>query len=166
MDATSHIRPGYGTVTPFVIVRGAAEFIEFTTRAFDAEELGRMGEDGAIGHAEVRIGDSVVMMFDSKPDWPWTPSFLRLYVPDCDATLRQAVDAGATVLTPPGDMPWGDRSCRVRDPFGNLWWVMTHVEDLTPEEEGRRWGDPVYTAALESHENAEFFPREPEGAGR
>jgi PhnB protein len=56
-------------------------------------------------------------------------------------------------------MPWGDRSCRLRDPFGNLWWVMTHVEDLTPEEECRRWGDPVYLAALQEHESAEFFPR-------
>ena len=164
MKATSHIRPGYGTVTPFVIVRGAAEFIAFTKRVFDAEELGRMGEDGAIGHAEVRIGDSVVMMFDSKPDWPWTPSFLRVYVPDCDATLGQALEAGATVVTSPGVMPWGDRSCRLRDPFGNLWWVMTHLEDLSPEEEGRRWGDPVYLAALQEHESSEFFPRRPDPA--
>jgi PhnB protein len=73
------------------------------------------------------------------PDRPWTPPFMRLYVPDCEATLRQALDAGATVVTPPGEMPWGDRSCRLRDPFGNLWWVMTHVEDLTPGEEARRW---------------------------
>ena len=101
MKATSHIRPGYGTVTPFVIVRGRGgvhRLHEAGVRRGGARPDGR---GRAIGHAEVRIGDSVVMMFDSKPDWPWTPSFLRLYVPDCDATLRRALEAGATVVTPP-----------------------------------------------------------------
>lgn len=152
------IPPGYGTVTPFVIVKGASGFIEFIARAFDGVELGRVGEEGAIGHAEVRIGDSVVMLFDSKSDWPPTPAFLRLYVPDTDATFRQAVGAGAQEVSRPTDMLWGDRTARVRDPFGNLWWITTHVEDVPPEEEARRWGDPVWLEGLRYLEGAEFFP--------
>ena len=157
--ATTHIPEGYGTVTPFVVVKGAAAYIDFTERAFDAVELARVERDGVIGHAEVRIGDSIVMLFDSKPDWPWTPAFLRLYVPDTDAAFEQALAAGASPVSRPGDLPWGDRGSRVRDPFGNLWWIMTRVEDLTEEEQGRRWSDPYYLAALEEHENAEFFPK-------
>ena len=158
MKATSHIRPGYGTVTPFVIVRDAARFIDFLVEAFGGVELGRVGEDGAIGHAEVRIGDSVVMLFDAKPHWPATPAFLRLYVPDCDRTMEAAVRAGAEVVTKPTTQLWGDRAGRVRDPFGNLWWVMTHVEDVAPEEEARRWSDPVWLERLAYAESAEFFP--------
>ena len=157
--AASHIPAGYGTVTPFVIVKGAAQFIDFTKRAFDAEELARLGEDGAIGHAEVKIGDSIVMLFDSKPDWPWTPAFLRLYVPDTDAAFEKALAAGASPVTRPGDLPWGDRGSRVRDPFGNLWWIMTRMEELSEEEQGRRWSDPHYLAALEEHESSGFFPQ-------
>jgi PhnB protein len=153
-----YIPAGYGTVTPFVIVKGAAEFIDYTKQAFDAVELGRVGEDGAIGHAEVRIGDSVVMLFDGKPHWPATPAFLRLYVEDVDATIRRAVEAGGTIITEPTDMLWGDRAGRVRDPFGNLWWVMTHVEDVAPEEEARRWSDPVWLERLAYAQGAEFFP--------
>ena len=159
--AKSHVPEGYGTVTPFVVVKGAAEYIDFVKRAFGAEELGRVGEDGAIGHAEVRIGDSIVMLFDSKPDWPWTPAFLRLYLPDVDAAVERAVAAGGELITPIGTMPWGDRSCRLRDPFGNLWWLMTRVEDLTEEEIGARWVDPAYVAPLQAHENTEFFPKPP-----
>jgi PhnB protein len=157
--AASHIPAGYGTVTPFVVVKGAAEFIDFTGRAFGAEELARVMVDGVIGHAEVKIGNSIVMLFDSKPDWPWTPAFLRLYVPDTDAAFERALAAGAESVSRPGDLPWGDRGSRVRDPFGNLWWIMTRMEELTEEELGRRWSDPHYLAALDEHQNAEFFPR-------
>ncbi len=153
-----HIPPGYGTVTPFVIAKGAAELIDFTKRAFGAVELGRVGEDGAIGHAEVRIGDSVVMMFDSKPDWPPTPAFLRLYVEDCDATYTRALAAGGTSVTEPTDMLWGDRTSRVRDPLGNLWWITTHVEDVSPDEEARRWADPAWLEKLAYAQDADFFP--------
>jgi PhnB protein len=156
--ATSHIPEGYHVVTPFVIVRGAAGFIDYMTRAFDAVELGRVGEDGAIGHAEVRIGDSVVMLFDSKAGWPPTPAFLRLYVEDADATWRQAIDAGGSSVTEPGTMPWGDRVARVRDPFGNLWWLMTRVEDLTEAEQAQRWAEAEYLEALQRAERSEFFP--------
>jgi PhnB protein len=154
---TTFLPEGYHTVTPFVIVKGAAGFIDYLKRAFGGVEMGRVGEDGAIGHAEVRIGDSVVMMFDSKPDWPLTPSFLRLYVEDTDATWRQAIDAGGTSVTDPGTMPWGDRVARVRDPFGNLWWIMTRLEELTEEEQAERWTQPEYLEALQRAENSKFF---------
>jgi uncharacterized glyoxalase superfamily protein PhnB len=120
---TNKVRPipdGYHVVTPFVIVKGAAQFIDFMKEAFQAVEIARVGEDGAIGHAEVRIGDSVVMLFDSKQEWPETPAFLRLYVEECDATYQQALKSGATSVTKPTNMPWGDRVARVRDPLGNL----------------------------------------------
>jgi PhnB protein len=151
---------GYHTVTPFVIVRDSVKFLDFLGRAFGAQELGRVvGEDGSIGHAEVRIGDSVVMMFDAKPHWPDTPAFLRLYVDDVDATFEGALEAGATTVTELGTMPWGDRAGRVRDPLGNLWWLMSRVEDLTEEEVGRRMSDPEYLEALKNAESADFFPR-------
>lgn len=154
------IPTGYGTVTPFVIVKGAAEFINFTKSAFDAVELARVGRDGAIGHAEVRIGDSVVMLFDSKPDWQPTPAFLRLYVPDVDATFRQALDAGREEVSRPTDMLWGERTGRIRDPFGNLWWITTKVEDVPPDEEERRWSDPAWLEGLRYMESAEFFRKQ------
>jgi PhnB protein len=151
------IPEGYHTVTPFVIVKGAAQFIDFMKAAFDGVELGRVGEDGAISHAEVRIGDSVVMCFDSKEDWPETPAFLRLYVESCDACYKQAIQAGATSVTKPTSVPWGDRVARVRDPLGNLWWIMTRIEELTEEEIGNRYGQKEYIEAMEYVQNAEFF---------
>ena len=152
------IPEGYTTVTPFVIVKGAAEFIDFTKKAFNAEEITRVGEDGAIGHAEVRIGNAIVMLFDSKEHWPQTPAFLRLYVDDCDATYEQALRAGGESVTKPTDAPWGDRIARVKDPLGNLWWIMTRMENLTEEELGMRYGDPKYIAAMEYIQSAKFFP--------
>jgi PhnB protein len=150
---------GYHTVTPFVIVRDSAKFLEFLAQAFGAEEMGRVvGEDGTIGHAETRIGDSVVMMFDAKPHWPDTPAFLRIYVDDCDATTSRALEAGATSVTEPGTMPWGDRAGRLRDPLGNLWWIMTRVEDLTDEQIAERMGQPEFTEAVARAESSEFFP--------
>lgn len=152
------IPEGYTTVTPFVIVKGAAEFIDFTKKAFDAEEITRVGEDGAIGHAEVRIGNAIVMLFDSKEHWPPTPAFLRLYVNDCDATYNQALRAGGISITKPTDLPWGDRMARVKDPLGNLWWIMTRMENLTEEEIGMRYGEQKYIDAMQYVEGAEFFP--------
>ena len=154
------IPEGRHSVTPFVIAKGAARFMDFMRDAFDAEDLGRvLGEDGLIGHAEARIGDSVVMTFDAKPDWPDTPAFLRLYVEDGDAVFKQAVRAGATAVTEMTEMPWGDRVGRVRDPLGNLWWIMTHLEDLSEEEIGRRYGEQRFIDATNYVQNAEFFPR-------
>ena len=150
---------GYYTVTPFVIAKSAASFLEFMAAAFDAEEIARVvGPDGVIGHAETRIGDSIVMTFDAKPGWPETPAFLRLYVEDCKANYDQALAAGASSVTRPTDMPWGDRVARVRDPLGNLWWLMTRLESLSPEEMEARYAEPKYIEAMEYVQNAEFFP--------
>jgi uncharacterized glyoxalase superfamily protein PhnB len=158
-NKVSPVPAGYHTVTPFVIVKGAARFIDFIKAAFRAVEITRVAdENGAIGHAEVRIGDSVVMLFDSKPDWPEAPAFLRLYIEDVDAMYQQALKAGGASVTRPTNMPWGDRTCRVRDPFGNLWWIMSHIEDVSPEEEEKRWGQKEYIDAMQYVQGAQFFP--------
>jgi PhnB protein len=140
-------------------VKSAAQLLDFTKEAFGAEEIARVVvEDGTIGHAETRIGDSVVMMFDAKDGWPWTPSFLRIYVDNGDAVFAQALKAGATSVTEMTNMPWGDRVGRVRDPLGNLWWIMTRIEDVDEEEMGRRYGEQQYIDAMQYVQSAEFFP--------
>jgi PhnB protein len=127
--------------------------------AFDAEDLGRVvGEDGAIWHAEARIGDSVVMAFEAMEAWPDTSAFLRVYVPDGDATYSQALAAGAISVTEMTDMPWGDRVGRVRDPVGNLWWIMTRIEEVGPEEMEKRYGQQKYIDAMAYVQSSEFFP--------
>src|SRR5918998_4577236 len=153
------IPEGYHTVTPWIISRDSARLIEFLDAAFGAEEIARVvGEDGSIGHAEVRIGDSVVMMFDAKPHWPDTPAFLRLYVADGDAVFQQALRAGATAVTEMTPRFWGDRVGRVRDPFGNLWWIQTRVEDVSLEEMERRATEKEWVEAMEYVQSAQFFP--------
>jgi PhnB protein len=158
------VRPvpeGYHTVTPFVVVKGAPRLIDFMTAAFGATEMGRVaGEDGTISHAEVRVGDSVVMMFDAREGWPATPAFLRLYVAECAVTYQNALAAGAASVTRPTNMPWGDRVCRVRDPLGNLWWIMTRLEDVPPEEEARRWAQQEYLGAIRYVQGAQPFADE------
>ncbi|WP_328942086.1 VOC family protein [Streptomyces sp. NBC_00250] len=150
---------GYHTVTPWIISRDTVALIDFLKRAFGAEELACMAdEEGTVQHAEVRIGDSVVMMFDARPEWPPTPGFLRLYVEDADATHRQAVAAGGTSVTEVTHLFFGDRVGRVRDPLGNLYWIQTRVEDLSPEEMEHRLGDPEFTKAMEYVQSADFFP--------
>src|SRR5688572_19356272 len=161
-DTSNKVRPvpeGYHSVTPFIIVRGAAQLLDFLRDAFGAVEIARVrSEDGTLGHAETKIGDSVVMMFDSKADWPETPAFLRLYVEDCDATYQQALKANATSVTEPTNMPWGDRVCRVRDPLGNLCWIMARLENISAEEIEKRWGEKKYIDAMEYVQSAQFFP--------
>jgi uncharacterized glyoxalase superfamily protein PhnB len=151
--AAHKVRPvpeGYHTVTPWIISRDTAGLIEFVTRAFGAEEIARVqDEDGTIGHAEFRIGDSVVMAFDAKPEWPDTPGFLRLYVEDADAVHRQAQEAGATSVTEVTHLFWGDRVGRVRDPFGNLWWIQARVEEVDPAEMERRAGEQQWIERME-----------------
>ena len=95
----------------------------------------------------MRIGDAMVMMFD-VPDWPRTPSFLRLYVEDADKAFDAAVAAGATPVTRVTHLAFGDRVGRVRDPFGNLYWIQTHVEDLSEDEMNRRWTDPEWAERM------------------
>jgi PhnB protein len=161
--AVKPVPEGYATVTPWIISRDTARLIDYMKEAFGAGEIARLtGAEGRIEHAEVRIGDSVVMMFDAMPDWPPTPGFLRLYVPDADAVHRQAVAAGGTSVTEVTHLFFGDRVGRVRDPLGNLWWIQTRIEDLTPQEMEQRLGDPAFTKAMVYVQGAEFFP----GPGR
>jgi PhnB protein len=143
------IPDGYGTITPWIISPDTARLIDFTRDAFGAVELARIpGADGGIGHAEVRIGDSVVMMFDSRPGWPATPAFLRLYVPDADVAYERALAAGAASVTEVTGLFFGDRVGRVRDPLGNVWWIQAHVEDVDPAELARRPEEPAAAEAL------------------
>ena len=148
MTKPQPIPDGYGTVTPWVVTRDTRRLLEFIKQAFDAEEIGLVEvEGGAIGHAEARIGDSVIMMFYS-PFPVATPGLLRLYVEDGDAVFRRAVAAGATVVTRLTELAWGDRVGRVRDPLGNLWWIQERVEAPAPDEAARRFQDPKFTEAM------------------
>lgn len=142
------IPQGYHTVTPYLTVKGAAQAIEFYKRAFGAQEVERMpGPDGkSVMHAELKIGDSIVMLSDEFPQMgtrsPQTlggsSGYLFLYVSDVDAAFKRAVDAGAKATMPPADMFWGDRFAKVSDPFGHEWGMATHKEDLSPEEIRKR----------------------------
>ena len=137
--AVKPIPDGYHTVTPYLIVDRAAELIDFTKRAFGAEEMFRMpGPGGAIMHAEIRIGDSVVMLSDASTENPSTSTMIHLYVEDVDAVYQRALEAGASSLREPENQFYGDRSAGVKDAFGNQWWLATHVEDVSPEELQRR----------------------------
>lgn len=157
--AASPVPPGYTTVTPWIISPDSAAVMEFMTQAFGAEELFRVEvAEGVIGHAESKIGDAIVMLFDARPDWRDTPAYLRLYVPDCEETVRKAAAAGAEVVTRPTYLPFGDMVARLRDPFGNVWWVHTRIEDLPPEELARRSELPEYVEAMEYVQSAELIP--------
>ncbi|HEU4629732.1 MAG TPA: VOC family protein [Gemmatimonadaceae bacterium] len=134
---------GYHTITPGLIVRDAARAIDFYTRAFGAEEVTRMsGPDGGILHAEIRIGDSIVMLGEENEQWGTrsplstngNPGSLHIYVDDVDAAFARALGAGATVKQPLEDAFWGDRYGKVRDPFGHEWGLATRIRDMTPEE--------------------------------
>jgi PhnB protein len=144
------VRPvpdGYHTVTPYLIVKGAAQAIDFYKKAFGAVELMRIDAPGGkVGHAEIKLGDSPVMLADEFPEMgassPQTiggsPVGLLLYVPDVDAVFARAVSAGAKVLHPVADKFYGDRAGTVVDPFGHQWTVATHKEDVAPDELQRR----------------------------
>jgi len=130
---------GYHTVTPYLVVEGVPRLIDFLKAAFDAVEIERVpGPDGKISHAEVRIGDSVVMMGEASGEWKPMPTMIYLYVSDADASYKRALDAGATSLMEPMDQFYGDRNGGVKDPCGNQWWVATRKENVSPEELRRR----------------------------
>jgi PhnB protein len=145
--ATQPIPEGYRTVTPYLAVDDAAEAIEYYTKAFGAKERARMETpDGKIGHAELEIGDSLVMLSDPFPqastrspkELGGTSVSVFMYVEDVDAVVKQAVDAGAKVTMEVADQFWGDRFGSVMDPFGHLWSIAPHVEDVPPEEMAER----------------------------
>ena len=145
--AVKPIPEGYRTVTPYLAVDDAAEAIEYYKKAFGAKERGRMETpDEKIGHAELEIGDSLVMLSDPIPEATTrtpkelggTSASVFLYVEDVDAVVKRAVDAGATVTMEVADQFWGDRFGSVQDPFGHSWSIATHVEDVPPEEMAER----------------------------
>jgi uncharacterized glyoxalase superfamily protein PhnB len=146
--AASFCPAGNHTVTPHLVLRGADKALEFYKKAFGAVEVMRMpGPDGkGVMHAEIKIGDSMVFMADEWPGmYPAAPEKLgattvsiHLYVKDCDAMFNQAVAAGANVSMPLMNMFWGDRYGQVIDPYGHLWSIATHVEDVPPAEMGKR----------------------------
>jgi PhnB protein len=137
--AVKPIPEGYHTVTPYLTVQGAANLIDFLKQAFEAQETERITQpDGAIGHAEVRIGDSIVMMTDAGGERKPMPSGIYLYVNDTDAVYQRALQAGAASIMEPADQFYGDRSAGVQDPSGNHWWIATHKEDVPPEELKKR----------------------------
>jgi PhnB protein len=136
--AVTPIPEGYHTVTPYLVVQGVAKLIDFLKRAFDAQELMRMPRpDGTILHAEVKIGDSIVMMGEATGEHKPMPGS-NLYVADTDATYKRALQAGASSTMEPADQFYGDRNAGVVDPVGNHWWIATHIEDVPPEELARR----------------------------
>jgi len=139
--AVKPIPDEYHSVQPYLVVDGAAELIEFIKGTFDVEDPMRMPRpDGKVGHAEVRIGDSVVMLADSggQENTAPTRSMLVVYVEDCDKTYQRALEAGGKSIRGPEDQFYGDRSAGVTDAFGNTWWFHTHVEDVSPEEMNKR----------------------------
>ena len=149
--AGASVPEGYGSVTPWLISRDSAAVIRFLEAAFGAAEIAgsRMhNPDGSIAHVEVRIGSSIVMLFDSYPGWPQTPGFFRVFVADADATHREALRAGATSVTDVTELFWGDLVSRVRDPFGNIWWLQSHARDVSPDEMHARMEDPELVAAM------------------
>jgi PhnB protein len=145
--ANNWIQEGYHTVTPYLVVKDADRAIDFYKRAFGAEELHRMsGPGGSVLHAEIRIGDSRIMLGDESPmggckspqSLGGTSMGLHIYVKDVDAAFAKAVAAGAQVQMPVTDMFWGDRYGKLADPFGHEWSMATHKEELTPEEMEQR----------------------------
>jgi len=150
MAAVKPIPEGYPQVTPYLVVDGAGAAIEFYGRVFGTRERMRLpGRDGTIGHAELQLGDSLIMVADEAPQLGirgpravgGTPVTISVYVEDVDGVLERAAQAGATVLGPVEDQFYGDRSGQFEDPFGHRWSVATHVEDVSPEEMGRRAAD-------------------------
>jgi PhnB protein len=145
--AVKPIPEGYHSVTPYLVMKGAARALDFYKSAFGAQELFRMdGPNGTIGHAEMKIGDSIIMLADESPETGHlgpdmergTPVGMMVYVEDCDAVFHRAVGAGAKEMRPLEDQFYGDRSGTVKDPFGHVWMISTHKEDLSPEEISRR----------------------------
>lgn len=124
----SAIPEGFHTVTPYLLVRGVVGLIDFLKQAFDAEEIHRSTlPDGSVNHAQVRIGDSMVMMGESREEYPPMPTMLYLYVEDMDSVYAGAIAAGGISLREPTDEVYGDRVGGLIDPFGNQWWVATHL---------------------------------------
>ena len=144
--AVKPIPEGYHSLTPYLVMDGAAEALEYYKKAFGATELFRMEHGGKIGHAEMKIGNSPFMLSDEHPEQGFvgpkslggSPVGLMIYVDDVDTIFKQAIDAGGVEKTPVKDQFYGDRSGTLTDPFGHVWTVATHTEDVSPEEMDKR----------------------------
>ena len=140
------IPEGYHSVTPYLCISGAVKALEYYKKAFGAIELFRMEHEGKIGHAEIKIGDSPIMLADEFPEMGFvspqtlggSPVGIMIYVDDVDTVFKQAIDAGATEKKAVQDQFYGDRSGTLTDPFGHVWTVATHKEDVAPEEIEKR----------------------------
>lgn len=146
MGNVKPIPEGYHSITPYLIIKGAADAIEFYKKAFGATELFRMEHQGQVGHAEIKIGDSPIMLADEQPAMGYvgpktlggTPVSLMIYVEDVDTIYAQAIKSGGEEVKALQDQFYGDRSGTLKDPFGHVWTVATHKEDVTPEEMDKR----------------------------
>ncbi|MBX3414334.1 MAG: VOC family protein [Pirellulales bacterium] len=137
--AVKPIPDGYHTVTPYLIVSGVPKLLAFMKQAFDAQEMSLTRHpDGSVMHADMKVGDSRIMIGEARDEWPPLPAMIYLYVPDTDATYQKAIAAGAETVMEPADQFYGDRNAGVKDPTGILWWIGTHQEDVSEEEMSRR----------------------------
>src|SRR5205807_795358 len=154
MSKVPHIPEGYNAITPYLIVKGAAQAIEYYKEVFGATVVVRMDQpDGKVGHAELKIGNSHIMLADENPSMGQghtsaasigaSPVSLYLYLPDVDRVIERAAAAGAKILKPVQDQFYGDRSGFIQDPFGHLWAVATHIEDVSPQEMKERMNKMV-----------------------
>jgi PhnB protein len=146
--SVSHTPKGYHTATPYLVIQGAAAAIDFYKKVFSATELMRMpGPNGTVMHAEIKIGDSIIMLADEFPDMGFqgpralggSPVGICLYFPDVDARHALALKNGAVEKRPLQNQFYGDRSATIIDPFGHVWTIATHIEDVAPEEVNRRF---------------------------
>jgi len=137
---TKPIPEGFHSITPYLFVEGAARLIEFISAAFEGEVMFQHERpDGAVMHATIRIGDSMLMLADPTPEFGAMPVSIYLYVPDCDAAYQRALDSGGVSVFPMMTLPSGERYGGVKDPCGNIWLVATHAEDVSLDEQERRW---------------------------
>jgi PhnB protein len=140
---------GYTTVAPWIVTDDTRALLRFVVDVFDGVALGTVPlQDGSIGHAEIRVGDTVLLAFDRRAGWPALPSLLRVFVADADATIEAAIAAGATLVTAPVTHAFGQRGGRVRDPSGNIWWITANIEAVDPTEGLRRLTEPHYAEAM------------------
>ena len=148
-NKVNYIPKGYNSISPYLVVKGAAKAIEYYKKVFGAKEVVRMDQpDGKVGHAELQIGDSRIMLAEENPSMGQghvsasgigaSPVSLYLYIPDVDRVIERAVDEGAKVLKPVQDQFYGDRTGFIQDPFGHLWGVATHIEDVAPKDLAER----------------------------
>jgi PhnB protein len=136
------IPEGFHTITPYLFAEGIPRLIKFISAGFDGEVTSRKERsDGSIIHAEMRIGDSMLMIGEATAEFGPMPTSIYLYVTDCDSVYRQALEAGGSSVFELMNLPSGERYGGVKDVCGNIWWIATHVEDLSPEEQDRRWKD-------------------------